>query len=78
MDLVPLIRDVVRAEARGAFVRATVTGTNGNLVLVRRQGETDPDPAGYPRLASYTPSAGDEVLLTRIGGGYIVLGKVLR
>lgn len=77
-DLVQLIRDAVQAESRQAFVRATVTGTSGSLVLVQRQGAAGADPAGYPRLASYTPSAGDEVLMVRLGAGYIVLGRVVR
>jgi hypothetical protein len=77
-DLVQLIRDVVQAEGRRAFVRGTVTGTSGSLVLVQRQGESAADPIGYPRLASYSPASGDEVLLVRVGGGYVVLGRVLR
>lgn len=77
-DLVQLIRDAVQAESRQAFVRGTVTGTSGNRVLVQRQGAAAADPVGYPRLAGYAPSAGDEVLLVRAGGGYIVLGRLVR
>ncbi len=77
MELVEIIRDIVRTEARLAFARGTVTGTSGNLVLVQRQGAAAADPAGYPRLASYTPAVGDEVLLVR-AGGYIVVGRVVR
>jgi hypothetical protein len=55
-----------------------VTGTSGGLVIVQRQGADGPDPAGYPRLASYSPGSGDEVLLVRVGAGYVVLGRLVR
>jgi hypothetical protein len=77
-DLIQLIREAVHAESRQAFVRGTVTGTNGNRVLVQRQGAAAADPVGYPRLAGYSPAPGDEVLLVRAGGGYVVLGRVVR
>jgi hypothetical protein len=77
-DLVQLIREVIASEDRQAFVRGIVTGTSGGLVIVQRQGADGPDPAGYPRLASYSPGSGDEVLLVRVGAGYVVLGRLVR
>jgi hypothetical protein len=31
----------------------------------------------YPYLSSYTPSAGDRVLMVNIAGSHVVLGKVV-
>lgn len=74
MSLARHVADMIDGRLDGLFVRATVTGTSGNLVTV-----SGPQVAGsFPRLASYTAASGDEVLLARVGAGYIVLGKVLR
>ncbi|WP_306010529.1 hypothetical protein [Bacillus sp. MMSF_3328] len=39
------------------------------------EGETATSVKAYPYLSSYTPVAGDVVLLARVGNSYIVLGK---
>lgn len=31
----------------------------------------------YPYLGSYTPAANDRVLLVRVSGSYVVIGKVI-
>ncbi len=31
----------------------------------------------YPRLASYKPVAGDRVILAKLAGTYVILGKVI-
>ncbi|GMA55482.1 hypothetical protein GCM10025857_68390 [Alicyclobacillus contaminans] len=44
-------------------------------------GDTSQTPAGpYPYLASYTPAAGDRVLLARVGvsGKFVIQGKVCK
>jgi hypothetical protein len=40
-------------------------------------GETTASEKQYPYLSSYTPEADDRVLLARIAGSYIVIGKVI-
>lgn len=40
-------------------------------------GETTASEKQYPRLASYTPVAGDRVLLAKVAGSYVILGKVI-
>lgn len=74
MSLARHIAEMIDGRMGELTARATVTGTVGSSVTV-----TGPVVAGtYPRLASYSPVSGDEVLLLRVGAGYIVLGKVVR
>lgn len=40
-------------------------------------GETAASTKQYPYLSSYIPVAGDRVLLARVAGSYIVIGKVI-
>lgn len=40
-------------------------------------GETVASEKQYPYIGSYTPAAGDRVLLERVSGSYIVIGKVI-
>jgi hypothetical protein len=47
--------------------------------MLRRPGEVAADPVPYPRLDSYSdPQVGDEVLLLRVGSGWVVLGRIVR
>ena len=64
---------------RERVFRAVVTGTSGEPVIIQRTGQANPDPQAYPRLESYeSPAENDEVIVQRVGDGYIVLGKVAR
>lgn len=72
MNLAELIQRAVEAVVGRMIWRGTVTGTSGNRVTVRREGETTA--ASYPRLASYTPQVGHEVLV--LAG--VVVGRVVR
>lgn len=57
---------------------ATVTGTSGNKVTIIPSVD-DVAAGSYAKLSSYSsPTTNDEVLVLRIGGGYLVLGKVVR
>jgi hypothetical protein len=40
-------------------------------------GEATASEKQYPYLSSYTPTANDRVLLLKVSGSYIVLGKVI-
>jgi len=40
-------------------------------------GETTPSTKQYPYLSSYSPAANDRVLLAKVAGSYIVIGKVI-
>lgn len=56
---------------------ATVTSTSGG-VFVQFDGETTASQKSYKRLASYSsPAVSDRVLLIKVGGTYVILGKVI-
>ena len=55
---------------------ATVTSTSGG-VSVQFDGETTPSAKKYKRLASYSPTVNDRVLLIKAGGTYVIIGKVV-
>lgn len=62
----------LRAELLAATWRSgTVSGTSGTKVVVAVQGGS----MTIPRLASYTPTIGDAVLIAATPIGWIVLGK---
>lgn len=44
---------------------------------VKFDGDTVLSLQGFARLASYTPAAGDRVLLLPVGNSYVVIGKVV-
>lgn len=56
---------------------ATVTSTSGG-VSVQFDGETTPSTKKYKRLASYSsPTVNDRVLLIKVGGTYVIIGKIV-
>jgi hypothetical protein len=62
----------LRAELIAATWRTgTVSGTSGTKVIVAVQGGS----MTIPRLASYTPTNGDTVLIAATPIGWICLGK---
>lgn len=55
----------------------TVTSTSGGI-SVQFDGETAPSTKKYKRLASYSsPAVNDRILLLRVSGTYIILGKII-
>lgn len=40
-------------------------------------GESIASAKQYPYLAPYTPAAGDRVLLAKVAGSYVIIGKVI-
>ena len=40
-------------------------------------GELEPSGKKYPYLSSYSPAAGDKVLLIRTGNSFVVMGKII-
>jgi hypothetical protein len=60
-----------------SFQLATVTALLEGAPLVQFDGETAASQKQYKRLASYTsPAVNDRVLLLRLSGTYIILGKI--
>lgn len=40
-------------------------------------GETTASTKQYPHISSYSPVAGDRVLLAKVAGSYVIIGKVI-
>lgn len=79
MNLFRHIADMITKDQDKQIFRATVDDVVGNTVRILRTGATDPDTQYYPSMDSAgTLVAADEVVVLRIGSGYIVLGKVTR
>lgn len=74
-NLARYIEDVWLKHYGKHVFRATVTGTSGNQVTISSQQAT----GTFPRLVSYaSPTADDEVLVMKLGTGYIVIGEITR
>ena len=56
---------------------ATVTSyTSLSGTQLRFDGESAGSTKRYKRLSTYTPATGDRVLLAKVSGTYVILGKV--
>lgn len=63
------------ANARQSF--AEVTGVSAGGVQIKIDGEDNAGSKLYKRLASYAPVVGDRVLIQRISGTILIIGKVV-
>ena len=52
------------------------TITSGSGVTVQIDGESSATTKKYTYLSSYTPAVNDRVLITEVGGSYVILGKI--
>lgn len=59
------------------FRMATVTNIKDGKVYLTFYGEEIQREKDYKRLASYTPSVGDKVLVAKLNKSYTILGKVV-
>ncbi|MFE1630738.1 hypothetical protein ACFLFF_28755 [Brevibacillus reuszeri] len=63
--------------APSPFRMGMIPGTYmSGLPTVQFDGETVASTKRYPCFGSYTPRAGDRVLLARVGHGWVVMDKV--
>lgn len=60
-----------------AFRMAVVTAVQDGCPVIRFSGETKPSQKPYKRLAAYNPAVGDKVILAKLSGSYVILGKVV-
>lgn len=60
-----------------AFKMATITEVNGDDVYLTFYGEEQQRVKNYKRLASYSPTVGDMVLVAILNKSYTILGKVV-
>jgi hypothetical protein len=71
--------EIVRRSANQPIFRlGTIpAGYSGGRPQVQFDGENAPSARTWPYLASYTPAAGDRVLVAMVGSSGVVLGKVV-
>ena len=60
-----------------AYRMAVVDNVTNGRPYVRFYGETAASQKAYKYLQSYTPTAGDKVLVARVAKTYVILGKVV-
>lgn len=56
---------------------AVVTNVLNGKVYLKFYGETEASLKPYKRIASYNPTVGDTVVLTKVGSSYLITGKVV-
>ena len=61
---------------KGDLRTGVVTTVDGITATIKFAGESEASIKKYKCLESYTPTTGDYVLLGRISGTYIIIGKV--
>ena len=64
-------------ELKSPFRLGVVASASNGLPVIIFDGEKTASGKLYARLDSYTPAVNDRVLLVKVSGSYIVLGKVV-
>jgi len=59
------------------FYLATVAAVSSGRASLTFDGETTATQKYYRHLASYSPTAGHRVLVVKISGTYVILGRVV-
>ncbi|MDB1980078.1 hypothetical protein PMZ73_21055 [[Clostridium] symbiosum] len=60
-----------------SFRMAEVAALSGGRPIVKFYGETKNSQKAYKYLSGYSPVVGDKVIMAKIGGTYVILGKVV-
>lgn len=75
-NLIDIIKDIINQERQPEPYRlGNVASTDGRITF---DGEQSAGLKKYKRLSSYSPTIGDRVLLARVKGSYVILGKLDR
>lgn len=78
-DFVNLVRDIVKDELSKQEVTYKIAHVafpiNGKWT-VKFAGEDSPSQKGYSYLSPYQPHLGDRVLMVKVKGTYVILGKL--
>lgn len=65
------------SEKASPYRVATVTAVSGSNATIRFRGESSASTKTYKRLSSYSPTAGDTVLLLSVSNTFVILGKII-
>lgn len=78
VEFVDWLKRLVRSLTEEVYAIGTIDPnyTSGRP-RVKFDGETTISTKQYPYLSSYTPKAGDRVLMIRTRYGYLILGKIM-
>ena len=66
-----------RQKTEKVFRLGRVDSVTGGLPTIQFDGEETASGKLYAKLDGYSPTTGDRVLLAKVSGTYIVLGKVV-
>ena len=72
----PFLPEKAAAASPGPLTLATVGTVSAAGVTLILPGTAEPTQAHYPRLASASVAAGDAVIIARVSGAWVVLGKL--
>ena len=78
--MIPTAQDFLemnRQKTDRVFRLGKVSSVTGGLPTIQFDGEETASGKLYAKLGSYSPTTGDRVLLAKVSGTYIVLGKVV-
>ena len=59
------------------FSHGRSSGATGGRPIVKFYGETKNSQKAYKYLSGYSPVVGDKVIMAKIGGTHVILGKVV-
>lgn len=78
-NLNPLLQSqhLIRDDSLDKLFRGTVTALGVNELYIHRDGSVTVE-GPYPTLEGNTAIVGDEVVVGRLGTGYVVLGRIIR
>ena len=79
--MIPTAQDFLemnRQKTEKAFRLGRVDSVTGGLPTIQFDGEETASGKLYAKLDGYSPTTGDRVLLAKVSGTYIVLGKVVK
>ena len=77
-NILRTVQNMIDQDGAGQLFRATVVATTDTTIRIQRTGH-DPDTAEYAVLDNFPyPKVDDEVLVARVGSGWMIVGSVLR
>ena len=75
LPFVRSLMSLVREDNDDQLFRAVITSVSGNLVGFKRL-SSPKDQQLWATLQSYTPVVDDEVVVARLGDGFVVMGEI--
>lgn len=78
MEFVGIMSKTGKSDKKPVFRLGAIPGSyaSGRPAIIF-DGETEPTARTYPYLSSYTPAAGNRVLIAMVGNSGVILGRVV-